>query len=170
MLRLNLWLKVLAVASIFFTSAFCYAENFTLKPLRNDQNVHQLLSKNNKPTVVMIFQPDCSWCKKQGEVLSQFKTEFGQSINFSLVGTKGRAQQLKRELKHYDKSLPAYLANKRFLRKIGGFEASPTLLIFDQSGALLGKRRGFIESGRLKSVVKRLVSLALIPRPLGRIN
>ena len=156
MIRFSITLKVLAFASIFFVSQFTFAENFTLKPLRKGQEVHQLLPENHKPTVVMIFQPDCSWCKKQGEVLSKLKVEFGLSMNFSLVGTNGGAQSLKRELKHYDKTMPAYGASIHFLRRIGGFKASPTLLVFNENGELLGKRRGFVKAIKLRNVLMEL--------------
>ncbi len=153
-MKLSSPVKIPAFAGIFFIAQFSYAENFTLKPLRQDQEVNRLLPENDKPTVVMIYQPDCGWCKKQGEVLGKLKNEFSQSVNFSLVGTNGAARTLKRELKHYDKTMPAYLADKLFLRKTGGFQASPTLLIFSANGELLGKRRGFVALKRLKSVFR----------------
>lgn len=125
---------------------------FTLKSLKPEQTQ---VSKdtNDLVTVAMIYQPDCSWCKKQGKTLAKAFEQCQGNLNLALVGAQGNARQLKKELKHYHKGLPAFKADRRFLRTIGGYQASPTTLIFDEQGELVVKKRGFIDEDKLANVL-----------------
>ncbi len=70
------------------------------------------------------------------------------------MGTKGNNRQLRTALKHYHKSIPSYKADSRFLRTIGGYQASPTTLIYDIYGRLVTKKRGFLSHEKLAKVIK----------------
>jgi len=109
---------------------------------------------NGSATITMIFQPDCSWCKKQGKTLAAAFEQCQSSVNISLVGTKGSKSQLKKALKHYHKSIPAYQADSKFLHAIGGYQASPTTLIYDAGGQLIAKKQGFITYEKLAQALK----------------
>jgi len=102
----------------------------------------------------MIFQPDCSWCKKQGKALTEAFKQCKSSVNITLVGAKGNVRELKKELKHYHPSIPAFVADRKFLRVIGGYQASPTTLIYDDKGQLITKKRGFIPYDNLSKALK----------------
>ena len=64
--------------------------------------------------------------------------------NIALVGVKGNTRELKREVHRYHHDIPAFAADRKFLSAIGGFQASPTTLIYDTNGQLITKKRGFI--------------------------
>lgn len=157
----NTLINLLKIVTLgyFATALLCsqiHALPFSLKPLKAEQ----VKRDNNElalATVAMIYQPDCTWCKKQGKILAKAFETCQSSVNLALVGTKGNAQQLKKELKYYHKDLPAFQASRRFLRQIGGYQASPTTLIFDASGELIAKKRGFISNEKL---AKALVILS----------
>ncbi len=129
-----------------------HALPFSLKPLKAEQ-VKVVKEDNALVTVAMIYQPNCAWCKKQGQSLAKVFEQCQGSINLALVGTKGNARQLKKELKHYHKELPAFMADRNFLRSIGGYQASPTTLIFDTGGELIAKKRGYIPQDKLAHVL-----------------
>ncbi|GLX76989.1 hypothetical protein tinsulaeT_03290 [Thalassotalea insulae] len=141
---LDKWL-VLIVISTHFAVGQLQAEPFSLKSLTPEYGE----VNNNLATITMIFQPNCSWCKKQGQVLAKAFTQCQSSLNVALVGAKGNFRALKNALKHYHKGIPAYAANRQFLRKIGGYQASPTTLIFSGEGQLIAKKRGFIPKDKL---------------------
>ncbi|MGL1955945.1 MAG: hypothetical protein OCD00_01335 [Colwellia sp.] len=128
---------------------------FSLKSLKFDQASEQVKT-NGLATVTMIYQPDCSWCKKQGKALAKAFEHCQRSINITLVGTKGSARQLKKELKHYHKDIPAFIADRNFLHLIGGYQASPTILIFNKQGQLITKKRGFIPHDKLSKALNIL--------------
>lgn len=115
-----------------------------------------LLPDNHLPTIAMIYQPDCSWCKQQGKWLSKVKSNCEHGVNLRLIGNNGSFRELKRELMYFDKSLPAFHASKKFLRAIGGVEASPTTLFFDKQGRLLAKKRGYIQPDLLITALAQL--------------
>ncbi len=144
-------LVVLIFISTLTLCASIQAAPFTLKTLKSDSVVAH---ENNGATITMIFQPDCSWCKKQGQTLAAAFEQCKSSVNVSLVGAKGNLRQLKKALKHYHKSIPAYKADSKFLRTIGGYQASPTTLIYDVNGQLITKKRGFIAHEKLAQALK----------------
>jgi thioredoxin-related protein len=128
------------------------AQPFTLKPLASSR-VMSDIDSNGLVTVAMIYQPDCSWCKKQGKLLERAFKQCKKSMNIVLVGTKGNSRQLRKELKHYHDGIPAFIADRKFLRSIGGYQASPTTLIYNDEGKLIVKKRGFIPEQKLASAL-----------------
>lgn len=133
-------------------------EAFDLKPLNFaevDLTKQANLTNNQAtlPTVTMLFQPNCSWCKKQGQALAKAFEQCASSINIAFVGVKGNARTLKREINHYHHDIPAYVADRKFLHSIGGFEASPTTIIYDGNGQIITKKRGFIPEDNLSKAL-----------------
>jgi len=152
---LNMFLNSSKIAALCFIASALLLQApqaealpFSLKSLKPELKSTQV-SETALATVAMIYQPDCSWCKKQGQTLAKAFESCQGSLNLALVGTKGSSRQLKQELKHYHKDMPAFKADRRFLRLIGGYQASPTTLIFDASGELIAKKRGFIAKDKL---------------------
>ena len=142
-----------AIAVITEVQAFPFA----LKPLSPTNETLE----NHSPSVVtvaMIYQPDCSWCKKQGKTLAKAIKQCQSSIKIALIGTKGNARQLKQELRHYHQDFPAFIADREFLRTIGGYQASPTTLVFDDKGKLIAKKLGFIPEEKLTMALE-IISL-----------
>jgi thioredoxin-related protein len=153
----RLSLTKLQVVIALVLSALCLLTEaqsmpFVLKSLNTVQPVTGMVD-DNLATVVMIYQPDCSWCKKQGKTLSMAYKQCRHYVNIALVGTKGNARQLKKELKHYHENIPAFIADRKFLREIGGYQASPTTLIFSAKGELVMKKRGFIAQEKLANAI-----------------
>lgn len=142
---------VLSLATVILCSEV-QATPFALKSL-NSHRVPSSIEENDLATIVMIYQPNCSWCKKQGKTLSVAYKQCRHSVNIALVGTQGNARQLKKELKHYHKYIPAFMADRKFLRKIGGYQASPTTLIFNAQGDLIMNKRGFIAQEKLANAM-----------------
>ncbi|MGB0894685.1 MAG: hypothetical protein ACPGUD_09785 [Parashewanella sp.] len=140
----------LVVASAIFSMS-ATASVYELKPI--NRNNEQALIAVNKTTLVMLFQPECSWCKKQSKLVNGILSECQGVIHFSMVGTNGSKRKLKQELAYYDSAIPVFYATRAFLRKIGGFQASPTTLVFDEGGKLRAKKRGFINRESLQKAV-----------------
>ena len=145
--------SLMALVSLVFTSATLAASNalvlnsHELKPLRTI--VSDSGHDSSRPQIIMLYQPDCPWCKKQSKVLSKLVAECSDSLDISLLGHNGTRHTLKRELKHYPKNLSAYLSDTAFLRSIGGAKASPTTLFYDEVGHLIAKQRGQIPEEKL---------------------
>ncbi len=152
--RDNIIVLIIFSAMFFVMQAAAKPLNVaSLKPLRVIHDVSNQetfkAEEGRLVSVTMIFQPDCSWCKKQGKTLAKAFEQCHSSININLVGAKGKTRQLKKELKHYHQGIPAYKADRQFLRSIGGYQASPTTLIYDHNGKLIAKKRGFIPKEKL---------------------
>ena len=145
-------LIITLLISAITLSSQVIAMPFALKSLSVNQTLTGVAG-DDLATLVMIYQPDCSWCKKQGKTLSVAFEQCRGSMNIALVGTKGNARKLKKELKHYHKHIPAFMADRKFLREIGGYQASPTTLVFNAQGELVMKKRGFIAQEKLANVM-----------------
>nr|WP_280954585.1 thioredoxin fold domain-containing protein [Shewanella sp. WXL01] len=138
----NTWAQSLSVTQI------------ELKDLRGSSSA--VSYDNSKPTVLMFFQPDCRWCKKQGKVMAKLLEQCGNKIHFNLVGDKGSRTKLKRELRHFADALPAQQNSKLFARKSGGVIGYPTTLVLDTNGEVLAKKRGAIEEAKLIKLASQL--------------
>ncbi len=115
-----------------------------------------LLQNTNVATAVLVFQPNCPWCKKQRVLFKKIKQQCGGRINLVLVGYHGNTQALKRELRFFDDTIPAYKANKSFLRLVKGIDASPTILLLNKKGELLLKNRGYMQPKKLMNAISIL--------------
>ena len=129
-------------------------DKYQLKPLV----VHDYKpsTQSAKYTVAMVFQPDCPWCKKQAVWLNKATERCADTLDIMLLGINGNVRELKRELKHYSRKIPAYKPNRKLFVDVGGIEASPTTLIFDDQGNLIAKRRGVIDGSTLTQVASEL--------------
>jgi len=125
--------------------------HFQLKSLLPDNRV--INANEDLSTIAMIYQPGCQWCKKQGKLLANIQRLCASHANIAIIGAEGTTQKLKRELRHFDKNLPAFEASKQFLRKIQGVKAFPTTLVFDKNGKLIAKKRGYIKPQKLAKVM-----------------
>lgn len=130
-------------------------DQWQLKDLHTGKRT-DIVQQRQTPTLAMVFQPNCPWCKKQGSILAHIQQHCGDSLNLLMLGDKGRYMVLKRELRHLPATIPAYQTNPAFLRAIGGVKASPTLLFIDSAGELLAKKRGFTKQATLAQAVARI--------------
>ncbi len=153
LVRLNTaWLNATAVL-VFLISYTAWPAPFELKSLNvSGANV----VSQPVATIAMIFQPDCAWCKKQGEMLAKAVKECQSTLNVTLVGARGSKRALKQALKHYHPNIPAFMATPSFLRQVGGYQASPTTLLFDADGKLLTRKMGFIPHLKMSQVMSIL--------------
>ncbi|MEZ9142039.1 MULTISPECIES: TlpA family protein disulfide reductase [unclassified Shewanella] len=147
-------LAVGSTASADHTNTALSVAQIQLKDLRTSQS--SVSYHAEKPTVLMYFQPDCSWCKKQGKIITELLGECGNSVHFTLVGDKGSKSQLKRELRHFSADTPSKQSNKMFVRKSGGVKGFPTTLVLDTQGHVLAKRRGFTSETMLRRLTNEL--------------
>lgn len=157
MLTRHLLFSLLIAFGVIYTPSVFSTElnKLQLKSLiaNNGRTVN---NNENLSTIAMIYQPGCKWCKKQGKLLAKLQRVCSQHANVAIIGAYGNTQKLRRELRHFDKSLPAFEANKQFLRKIQGIAAFPTTVIFDQKGKLIAKKRGYIQPQKLAQVMAEI--------------
>lgn len=146
------FLALLTSTILFANNAYAAGQGLALKSINPLQRT-ELAPTNQLNTIAMIYQPGCKWCKKQGKTLASLQKQCGDKANIALIGDDGTPSTLKRELRHFDKRLPAFSADKAFLRKIKGVEAYPTTVIFDPNGQLLVKKRGYVDEQKLKQIM-----------------
>ena len=68
----------------------------------------------NEKTLVMIFQKDCSSCKKQVRELSCMEEDY----SIKLIGVLGSEKELRKEYLRMKKVYPAYYGNSKALNEL----------------------------------------------------
>jgi len=108
---------------------------------------------SSKAKVVVIYQPECHWCKKQIADLVQLQHQCRGSFDTVLVGARSNQFKLKSELRYFEGDFPALLANRQFLRDIGGVKATPVSLFFNEKNVLIGKKQGYLPEEQMRKIV-----------------
>lgn len=116
----------------------------SLQPLGSDQ-----------PQLLMFFAPDCRWCEKQMQQMSQLQSQCG-AVRQAVIGIHGSRSALRSELKQQHIHLNAYLSDKRFIRQIGGVPATPYTLVVGADHNIMAMLRGYIEAERLAAITAAL--------------
>jgi thiol-disulfide isomerase/thioredoxin len=125
--------------------------------LKDLRSTHSTVSyHNDKPTILMFYQPGCKWCKKQGEAMASLQKQCGNSIHFTLVGDKGSRRELKRELRYFSDELPALQNTDTFARQSGGIIGFPTTLVIGNKGEILVSHRGMMKDTILNQLANEL--------------
>lgn len=108
-----------------------------------------------QPQLLMFFAPDCRWCEKQMQQMSQLQSQCG-AVRQAVIGIHGSRAALRSELKQYNIDVTAYLGDKRFIRQIGGVPATPYTLVVGTDHNILALLRGYIEPERLTAITAAL--------------
>jgi len=161
--RLSPWFKSVSIVMMLSFSANLVASD---KVFSHQMKLLQGVGKasltqiSSKPKVVVIYQPECQWCKKQISDLVEIGHQCKGSFDTVLVGARSNQFKLRSELRHFTGEFPALMANHQFLRDIGGVKATPVSLFFNGKGELIGKKQGYLSEARMKQVVRLQTSQA----------
>lgn len=104
----------------------------------------QITTADTKLTVVLFFEPDCSWCFKQTRVFNDFIRSCNTDIQFIGLGVNGSRQKLKKEAWRQRADFPMYMASKEMIKAIGQVSTTPLTLLLDQSGNIISHARGYL--------------------------
>lgn len=115
-------------------------------PRLNADNIHA-----RQRTMVLLFTPQCSYCKQQLRDMEQLKIKC-PTAQMALVGVQADKSALQSEIRRLTPNLPAFMATAAFLRATQGFAAVPTTLFFDADNRLLLKHRGMLTSTQLREI------------------
>ncbi|WP_394203706.1 TlpA family protein disulfide reductase [Shewanella waksmanii] len=151
--------KCLGLLVALATSNITMAQNHSVAQikLKDLRSSHSSVSyHSDKSTILMFFQPDCPWCKKQAKVMAELQHQCEKHIGFTLVGDKGSRTQLKRELRHFDDQMTAKQSSKKFARSSGGIIGYPTTLVIDNQGNIVAKKRGMVGKELLYQLASEL--------------
>ena len=149
-IQIGISLVVLLTTSVSLATEQVYL--YSLKALRLNAKF-SLASLSDKPKVAVVFQPNCAWCIKQAADLARLQNECSGEFETVLIGSRAKRQALKRELRHFSDETPALQADPQFIRQIGGVEATPVTLFFDQAGNLLGRKQGYLPVTKLRQAI-----------------
>lgn len=119
------------------------------------QNADTLGSLAGQPTILVLFQPHCPWCrlqfKESNKVLAQHPK--AQIVAIALWGSR---RQLLRELRKDRAQLPAYLASPALIKALGDPRGTPRSYVISADGKLLVQGRGLQKADKLTMVLNAL--------------
>lgn len=114
--------------------------------------LNQIQFQPNKRTLILLFTPECRYCKQQAILMASLKREY-PSAQMVMVGVNASKTELAREVNRLALPLSAFIATPAFLRKIGGVQAVPTSLFLDENHSVLLKHRGALNLTQLTNTV-----------------
>lgn len=148
-----MWLSLAIPAS-----ASAMTSNVSLKLLSNHSDASL---QQNKPQLLMFYQPDCRWCGLQMQAMQAAQPACEQVV-MQLVGIRGSERQLRAELRRHRSDLPAFFGTETFVRQVGGVEATPMTLLLNKSGEEAGRHRGYLNEEQLLAAANWLTDNACV--------
>ncbi|BDM65471.1 hypothetical protein NFHSH190041_29230 [Shewanella sp. NFH-SH190041] len=112
-----------------------------------------------KPTLMMFFEPGCSWCVKQGKALNQLLASCHGQLQAVALGTGADRATLKKTWWQMQLDFPGYQVGREMMQQLGELPATPITLIADQQGQLSGYLRGYVKLSTLKPLLQQRLGL-----------
>lgn len=120
--------------------------------LRTGQQ-HDLESMQGRVSLLMFFEPGCSWCFKQTRAFNELLEQCPKQLAMAALGVHGNRRELKKALWHLQASFPGLMASPQMLKDMQGVPATPMTLVADEHGVLLSYLRGYIPVDKLQSML-----------------
>ncbi|WP_444920387.1 TlpA family protein disulfide reductase [Microbulbifer sp. CnH-101-G] len=123
-----------------------------LRSLASPERI-DLLRYQGEATVMVFFEPECSWCFRQVRALNQLLAQCPSQFQPLAVGTNGSRRALLAEYRRLRPNFPAFQVSSKLLDKVGSIPATPFTLLINRSGAPGGWLRGFMSQEKLRLVL-----------------
>ena len=114
----------------------------------------QLTSNQSELYVVLFFEPNCSWCFKQTQVLNQYLRHCSNAVQIYGLGVNGNRQELKAESWRLRARFPLYMASDELIADLGKVDATPLTILFDDQGQVVTYVKGYLPYKKWLSFLK----------------
>lgn len=151
------WLRTLTLIISLGGSAIVSGQSLYDFPMKRLDEISRepLVSDHGDTMLVMLFEPECSWCLKQSHAINALLRQC-EDINAAAVGLHGDRQALSRTYRRFRADFPGYQASRKFIDALGGVSGTPFTLLADAEGEPLGWLQGYVPLDRLRSTVTTL--------------
>lgn len=149
------WRSLLTAGWLLLTAMPVQSE--ALPPYQQLPALNQQSSGDGRGALLLLFAPDCRYCKQQARLMAQLKA-LCPELQMGLIGVQANRAELQQEVRQLQTPLPAFMASPAFLRAIDGVQAIPTSLIIDSDGQLLHKQRGMLGAVALQQLSNQLLA------------
>lgn len=122
--------------------------DFSLPSLQENRTV-PLEQYRGKVMLMSFFEPDCGWCYRQMKALNRLVESCPLHLQPVAVGIKGKAPELRQELRRAKFRYPAFAGTGKLLNAVGKVPATPWTLVTDGNGTILTTLRGYIPLEKL---------------------
>jgi hypothetical protein len=113
-------------------------------------------------SVLMFFEPGCSYCYRQARVLNQLQRECGD-LHPIAIGMNGDRRALQEEAQRMRAEFPVLEIDARLQSDIGRVEATPLMLVGNRDGLLVTWLRGLQSAATLRALLERVDSAVCRP-------
>lgn len=127
--------------------------DFELRSLEAPES-HRLQRYEGRPVALVIFEPDCTWCRRQVQALNAMQAQCGAGFGAIAVGVNGNRRSLQLELRSVRPDFPAYQASPAFVAAVGGVTGTPVTLLGDANGRFVTWLRGYAPPERLAEALQ----------------
>lgn len=148
------------VASV--SNALANDGGIRLKDMLSQEAVLEKIVNEEKYTLVMVWATDCPICEKQKPMIQAFQNDFADT-RATVIGIANDGQAKINDINNlidkHQPTYPNYVASPEtffsdFERVTGQeFRGTPTYILYDQEGVLMGVAVGPIDRDRLYNIV-----------------
>ena len=150
--------KVLILIVIFFLMFVprVIASSFFTYPVV-DLNTAESLQLNGEDqlSVVIFFEPNCSWCFKQTKIFNQYIKQCNTQANFIGLGVNAKRTALKKAAWKMKADFPVYMASDELLSATGKLPSTPLTLILDAKGRVVSHVKGYLNFEKWYKMIQK---------------
>jgi thioredoxin-related protein len=152
-LQRRYYLKLMLLIAILLAPK-AGAGSFFAHPVIDLYNAEErVLSGAGQLSVVLFFEPNCSWCFKQTKVFNQYIKQCNTPIHFIGIGVNAKRQALKTTAWKLKADFPLYMASSQLLSDMGKVDSTPLTLLLDSKGNILTHIKGYINQDKWRLLV-----------------
>ncbi len=120
----------------------------------NTAETLQLVSEDQL-SVVIFFEPNCSWCFKQTKIFNQYIKQCNTSANFIGLGVNAKRTALKKAAWKMKADFPVYMASDELLSATGKIASTPLTLILDAKGRVVSHVKGYVNFEKWHQIIQK---------------
>ena len=127
--------------------------SYDLRPLNELSHASELHELRGELDVLVFFEPDCSWCFKQTQLINHMYQEC-PDFKAAAIGVNGSRRSLMQEVLRLRPDFPAYQIDANMLAELGAVEGTPLMIFVDDHGDFLTYTRGYQKREIFESLLK----------------
>lgn len=153
---MQVWLALLTLlfASTGAAEAPISLYDFELRSLAGPQRI-DLQRFKDKPSLMVLVEPDCPWCFRQVRALNRLMHKCSQQFQPIGLGINGSRKALLAEYRKLRPEFPTLQANRQLLQVLGDIPGTPFNLLVAPNGKPLHWLRGYIPGEKLQPILEQ---------------
>ncbi|WP_444901285.1 TlpA family protein disulfide reductase [Microbulbifer sp. SSSA007] len=128
--------------------------DFELRSLAGSERIN-LQHFKDKPSLMVLVEPDCPWCFRQVRALNWLTHLCSQQFQPLALGINGSRKALLAEYRKLRPEFPMFQANRKIQQVLGETPGTPFSFLIAPNGKPLRWLRGYIPDEQLQPILEQ---------------